>query len=135
LLDRIDLQVEVPRLKYEELHDYKKGETSAEIKKRVEAARKIQRERFKDYPGVECNSQMNGELINKFCTLAKNTEEFYKQVFDSLKLSIRIHNRILKIARTIADLEGNNKTSEHNLAEAEQYRNYDRLLADNQVFS
>ncbi|MBZ4687110.1 MAG: magnesium chelatase family protein [Clostridia bacterium] len=135
LLDRIDLQVEVPRLKYEELHDYKKGETSAEIKKRVEAARKIQRERFKDYPGVECNSQMDGELINKFCALDKNTEEFYKQVFDSLKLSIRMHNRILKIARTIADLEGNDKISEHNLAEAVQYRDYDRLLADSQVFS
>jgi magnesium chelatase family protein len=78
---------------------------------------------------------MDGELINKFCALDKNTEEFYKQVFDSLKLSIRMHNRILKIARTIADLEGNDKISEHNLAEAVQYRDYDRLLADSQVFS
>ena len=125
LLDRIDIQVEVENVNYEDLSSETKGEKSADIKKRVDRARKIQLERYKDY-SIYSNSQLDAGLIQEFCRLGEKENKILKSAFDNLGLSARAHSRILKVARTIADLdESENITSAH-LAEAIQYRNLDR---------
>jgi magnesium chelatase family protein len=134
LIDRIDLQVEVPRLNYEQLHNPNISETSEKIKKKVDKARDIQNERFKNLK-IEYNSQMNNDIIEKYCKLDNKTSQFLKNIFEMFKFSIRTHNRLLKVARTIADLEESENINKDNLAEAVQYRDYDRLLADTQIFS
>ncbi len=134
LLDRIDLQVEVPRLNYEQLHNHNTNEKSEKIMKRVNKARNIQKERFKKYK-IQYNSQMDNDMIEKYCKLDYKTSQFLKNIFEMFKFSIRTHNRLLKVARTIADLEESDNISEENLAEAVQYRDYDRLLADTQIFN
>lgn len=130
LLDRIDIQVEVPRVKYDQLYERKAEEKSFEIKTRVEEARTIQQERFKNYYQINYNSEMTNEMIKKYCVIEKKTSYFLKEIFDSFKLSIRAYHRILKLARTIADLEGLEIISKENIAEAVQYRDYDRFLAE-----
>jgi magnesium chelatase family protein len=126
LLDRIDLHVEVPAVKYNELSSRSSGETSTEIRNRVEAARKIQQERFKDYDGIYSNSQMTPKMVDKFCSLGEQESAILKSAFENLGLSARAHNRILKVARTIADLEESENITINHLAEAIQYRSLDR---------
>lgn len=126
LLDRIDLHVEVPAVKYNELSSRGSGETSATIRARVEAARKIQQERFKDYDGIYSNSQMTPKMVDKFCCLGEQESAILKSAFENLGLSARAHNRILKVARTIADLSGSEDITVNHLAEAIQYRSLDR---------
>lgn len=126
LLDRIDLHIEVPAVKYQELTDKTPAESSKEIKKRVEKAREIQKERFKNDKGVYCNAQMSEKMVLKYCALGEQEQLVLKQAFDNLGLSARAHNRILKVARTIADLkESENITVEH-IAQAIFFRSLDR---------
>lgn len=127
LLDRIDLHVEVTPVSYEELSDRKiEGETSKEIMERVIAARKIQIERFKDQEGVHCNAQMSGRMVHEVCELDQAGTVLLKTAMQKLQLSARAYDRILKVARTAADLGGSPKIKIEHLAEAIQYRSLDR---------
>lgn len=126
LLDRIDLHVEVPSVKYKDLEAKSKGESSADIKSRVNAAREIQRNRFKNVGGIYSNSQMTTAMVDEFCELSSNEKALLKSAFETLGLSARAHNRILKVARTIADLAEEKTIKAQHLAEAIQYRSLDR---------
>ncbi len=124
LLDRIDIQIEVPRLTTEELLNTKiKSETSEDIRKRVVKARKIQYERYKNYP-ILTNSQLNAELIKIFCKLDEKCETLLKTAIAKFNLSGRSYDRILKLARTIADIEGTENIESAHIAQALQYRNF-----------
>lgn len=125
LLDRIDIQVEVAAVDYDALSSLKKGESSAEIKKRVNKTRQIQLERYKDL-NIYSNSQLSPGLIQKYCRLGDKENELLKSAFDKLGLSPRAHSRILKVARTIADLAGEENIKTEHIAEAIQYRSLDR---------
>lgn len=126
LLDRIDLHIEVPAVKYQDLTDKKATEASAEIRKRVEAARKIQEDRFRNEKNVYCNAQMTSRMVEKFCTLGTEESKLLKDAFQKLGLSARAHNRILKVSRTIADLKGCSGIKKEHLAQAIFYRSLDR---------
>lgn len=125
LLDRIDIQAEVAAVDYDKLSSSTRGESSAEIKKRVNRTRKIQLERYKDR-GIYSNSQLTAGMLDEFCRLGEAENKILKKAFDSLGLSPRAHSRILKVARTIADLEGREDISTSNIAEAISYRSLDR---------
>lgn len=126
LLDRIDLHIEVPAVKYDELTDTTPAESSKEIKKRVENARKIQKERFKNDKGIYCNAQMTEKMVAKYCALGEQEQMVLKQAFDNLGLSARAHNRILKVARTIADLKSSENIQIDHIAQAIYFRSLDR---------
>jgi len=126
LLDRIDLHVEVLAVPYQELKSKKHGESSAQIQARVNEARKRQIHRFKDYPSVFCNAQMTAPMTEQFCALGEEESNLMQSVFNTLGLSARAHNRILKVARTIADLADSETIQTAHLAEAIQYRSLDR---------
>ena len=123
LLDRIDLIVEVPALDYEELRRKSPAESSAEIKKRVNAARDIQHRRFET--GSMCNAHMGTKELRKYCALSQESDELMKAAFDAMGLSARSYDRILRVARTIADMEGADNIGPEHIAEAIQYRTYD----------
>jgi magnesium chelatase family protein len=125
LLDRIDIHVELPSIKYKELTDTQDAETSAAIKNRVEIARKIQRSRFKD-EGIFSNAQMHVRLIKKHCVLELAAKELLKTAMAELRLSARAYNKILKVSRTIADLDGKQTIQAEHISEAIQYRSLDR---------
>jgi len=127
LMDRFDIQIEVPPISFDELTGQKRGETSKEIRKRVNKARQIQLERYKN-EGIFYNAQLNSRLIGKYCALNSAQRKMLRQAFVSLNLSARAYDRILKVARTIADLEGCQNIEDHHLAEAIQYRKLDRRL-------
>ena len=122
IFDRIDIHAEVPRMKFEKLADTKVGEESTSIRKRVTAARKRQQERFKNIDGVIANSEMQNQHIKKFCPLGEREMALLRQAVDQLHLSARAFHRIIKIARTIADLAGAENIEIPHLAEAIQYR-------------
>ena len=124
LLDRFDIHVEVPPVKFEELRNTEQTENSAEIKKRVDNARKIQRERFK---GISlCNAKINAEQFQKICIIDKEAENTLKNAFESLGLTARAYDKVLKVARTIADLEQSEVIRSDHVLEAVQYRSLDR---------
>ncbi len=125
LLDRIDIQVEVASVDYNKLSSSEKGETSAEIKEQINRARKIQLERY-DGSNIYSNSQLTPALMEKFCRLGEAENEILKKAFDNLGLSARAHSRILKVARTVADMEGAENISTAHILEAIQYRSLDR---------
>jgi magnesium chelatase family protein len=127
LLDRLDLQVEVPRLAHRELADPTPGEPSAAVRARVEAARMLQRERFAK-EGVHCNARMRPRHLQRFCKPDAAGQALLQQVTDRLGLSARSYTRILKVARTIADLAGSETVATAHLAEAIQYRSLDRRM-------
>ena len=102
------------------------AEPSAAIRERVIKARKIQEERFKDHPGVYCNAQMNSKQLRTFATPDKAGSKLLKEAMERLNLSARAYDRILKVARTIADLDGSQEIEARHLAEAINYRNLDR---------
>ena len=122
LLDRIDIHIRVPRVKYEELSSKKRAESSSEIRKRVLAARKIQLQRLEEYH-LFCNAQMNHALLQKLCNLEPQAQKLLEQAFKSLNLSARSYDRIVKVARTIADLAGAENIEAGHIAEAIQLRN------------
>jgi magnesium chelatase family protein len=126
LLDRIDIQIEVPAVKISDLHaDISKSETSAEILARVELAREIQYKRLKDY-GILCNAHMSAKLVKQFCKISSDAERLLETAIDKLGFSTRAYERILKISRTIADLEGRENIETKDVAEAIQYRHLDK---------
>ena len=124
LLDRIDIIVEAPALEYEELKNRAPAESSAEIKKRVNKARARQQERFAG-TDIASNAGMNTKALNTYCVLTPECEELMRQAFDSMGLTARSYDRILRVARTIADLEGAEDIGAEHIAEAIQYRTYD----------
>lgn len=125
MLDRFDLHIEVPSIRFDDLESKQKGETSEEIRKRVNKARQIQLNRYKD-SGIYCNSQLTPTLIEKYCSLSEESKALLRAAFDSLGLSARAHDRILKVARTIADLDGSENIETHHIAEAIGYRSMDK---------
>lgn len=125
LLDRIDLHVDVPALSYDELSYKYKSESSAEIKARVDIARQIQNERFKDY-NIRNNSQIPAEALSDFVKLTTDSENLIRNSFQKLNLSARAYHRLLKVSRTIADLEESKETQTEHLLEAVRYRSLDR---------
>jgi magnesium chelatase family protein len=126
LLDRIDLHVEVTPVPFRELSKIRKSEKSSEVRKRVIAARKIQEERFKEVEGVFANAQMSPKLLREHCSIDDEGQELLKMAMEKLGLSARAYDRILKVSRTIADLEGSEKINNEHLSEAIQYRSLDR---------
>ena len=126
LLDRIDLHIEVTPLPHSALAEKKLGEPSAVIRQRVIAARKIQEERYKNYKGIHCNAQMNQKLFRQWCDIDAECQELMKNAMDRLGLSARAYDRILKVARTIADLAGDDRINVTHLSEAINYRSLDR---------
>lgn len=125
LLDRFDIHVEVPPVKFDELRSSEITESSAEIKMRVDGARKIQRERFKGSSTL-CNAKINAEQFEKACIIDKAAEKTLKDAFESLGLTARAYDRVLKVARTIADLEQSEVICSEHVLEAVQYRSLDR---------
>lgn len=128
LLDRIDMHIEVPPVKYQELVGDSGGESSLTIRSRVQKARDIQKERFKKFKSVYCNAHMEAKYIRKYCILEREAEKLLKDAIERLGLSGRAYDRILKVSRTIADLEANEKITSYHVAEAIQYRSLDRNL-------
>lgn len=126
LMDRIDLHIEVTPVPFKNLASMKAGEPSAVIRERVIAARKIQEERFRGYAGIHCNAQMNSRLFREHCVLDAECQERMKVAMDKLGLSARAYDRILKVARTIADLAASPNITVEHLSEAITYRSLDR---------
>lgn len=130
LLDRIDIQVEVIPVKYEKLQGTEKIETSVKIKERVNKARVIQQNRYKELE-IHSNSQLTPNLIKKYCKLGEKEKQILKKAFETLGLSARAHDRILKVARTIADLDEKENIETSHITEAIQYRNLDKKYWSN----
>ncbi len=131
LLDRIDIHIDVPSLRYEELASKKEGESSEKIRERVDRARKIQVERFKNLKGkrkIYCNAQMETKEIKVFCQIDDESENLLRVAMEKFGLSARAYDKILKISRTIADLEGSPEIKPYHIAEAIQYRTLDRNI-------
>lgn len=129
LLDRIDLHLEVPSLGVEEVVADKWEESSESIRKRVLIARDIQHERFNELPGVHCNAHMTTREIRRYCKLSPSCVSLLRSAIESLGLSARAFDRILKVARTLADLDGADVIAERHIAEAIHYRSFDRKVA------
>jgi magnesium chelatase family protein len=125
LLDRIDIQVEVPRIQYKELSEPRNGDSSAVIRERVNSIRAVQRQRLQPYH-LHCNAQMESRHLRKFCKVGPECAKLLEMVTDRLGFSARTYTRILKVARTIADLAGSEEIHQAHLAEAIQYRSLDR---------
>ncbi len=126
LLDRIDIHIEVTPVPFEKLSEDRKGESSVYIRKRVTAAREIQTQRFEEFDNVHYNAQMGTKQIRNFCKLDAPSKELLKNAMERLNLSARAYDRILKVARTIADLENTAEVNGNHIAEAIQYRSLDR---------
>ena len=129
-MDRIDIHIEVANVTYDELKSDTHEEGSQSIKKRVDDARNRQLERFKE-DKIYCNAKMNVAQTKKYCKLDDAGELLLRNAFEKLKLSARAHDKILKVARTIADLEGSEKIQAKHVAEAISYRTLDRKYWQN----
>ncbi|WP_241558254.1 ATP-binding protein [Mariniphaga sediminis] len=126
LLDRIDIHLEVVPVPFKKLAEMEASENSEAVRKRVMEARKIQEKRFAEYKGVYSNAQMSSKHIRKYVQLDEAGNELIKNAMDKLGLSARAYDRILKVARTIADLESEEQVQAHHLSEAIHYRSLDR---------
>lgn len=126
LLDRIDIQIEITPVPFKNLAEAKEGESSQTIRERVIKARLIQEERFKDISGVHCNAQMSERMIHRYAEPDEKSTDLLRMAMERLSLSARAYNRILKVARTIADLDNSENVLSHHIAEAIGYRNLDR---------
>jgi magnesium chelatase family protein len=126
LLDRIDLHVEVTPVPFNELSSVKSSESSNSIRDRVINARELQAERYKNNPGVYCNAQMSSKMLKEICVIDTVGQNLLKNAMEKLNLSARAYDRILKVSRTIADLDASEKIKPEHLAEAIQYRSLDR---------
>jgi magnesium chelatase family protein len=125
LLDRIDIHIEVPPSRYQELSGNMPAESSSQIKERINKARAIQKERLKD-ESILSNAQMSHRQVRKFCALGKEENELLKMAMTELNFSARAYDKILKVSRTVADLAGNQDIKTEHLSEAIQYRSLDR---------
>ena len=126
LMDRIDIQVEIVPVPFEKMAEKTLSENSTSIRERVIKARKIQEQRFMNHPGIHCNAQMEAGLIHEFAEPDTQGLNLLRNAMSRLNLSARAYDRILKVARTIADLDGSNEVKSHHLAEAISYRSLDR---------
>jgi magnesium chelatase family protein len=126
LMDRFDMQVEVQSVPFEDMAKAPKGEPSAAIRERVVRARAVQEQRYAAFKGVHCNAQMTSALLHQYADPDASGMERLRLAMKKLDLSARAYDRILKVARTIADLEGSANVLEHHIAEAIGYRNLDR---------
>lgn len=126
LLDRIDIHIEVTPVPFEKLSEEEKAENSVQIRERVTTARELQTQRFKDLEKVHYNAQMNTKQIRKYCKLDETSKQLLKTAMERLNLSARAYDRILKVSRTIADLEGIEHIQAAHISEAIQYRSLDR---------
>lgn len=126
LLDRIDIQIEIVPVPFEKISEQSKGESSSTIRKRVIEARKIQEQRFINHPGIYCNAQMESQLLQQFAQPDEKGLALLRTAMTRLNLSARAYDRILKVARTIADLDACETILAHHIAEAISYRNLDR---------
>ncbi len=127
-LDRIDLHIEVPLVKFREISSEKPGETSATVRERVVAARQRQQKRFTAKPKITCNARMGSRELKAHCATDDATLEVLKFAMADLHLSARAYDRILKVARTIADLAGSENVISDHISEAIQYRSLDRQI-------
>lgn len=125
LLDRIDIHIDMPAVKYRELRDASGGQSSTEIRARVVAARERQLARYQGEK-IYCNAQMSSRQLARYCNISPDCERLLENAMTRLGLSARAHDRILKVARTIADLEGAESIGTTNISEAIQYRSLDR---------
>lgn len=128
LLDRIDLHIEVPRIHHEEFQKYENKLSSADMAAAVMKAQRMQRQRY-HHDSIRFNSELSGKFLREHCSVTKESSQLLKQAFESLGLSIRAHDRILKLARTIADLEQSERIDSSHIAEAIQYRKLDQQVA------
>ena len=128
LLDRIDIHIEVPAVKYKELSSERTGESSEDIRVRVQKSRIAQNKRFEKEKDIFCNAHMQSNEIRKFCRVDESGQDLLKNAITKLGLSARAYDRILKVARTIADLTGSEQILPEYVAEAIQYRSLDRQL-------
>lgn len=126
LLDRIDIHIEVTPVPFEKLSETRNGESSIAIRERVTAAREIQSERFEKYDAIHYNAQMSTKQIREYCQLDEQSLQLLKNAMERLNLSARAYDRILKVSRTIADLEASERVCSNHIAEAIQYRSLDR---------
>jgi magnesium chelatase family protein len=129
LLDRIDIHLEVPTVAYQDLVGAGPEESSAAVRQRVELARARQRDRFRGRPGLSANAHMTARDLRRYCALSEPVERLLREAVNRLGLSARAYHRILKIARTIADLAGADDLSTTHVSEAIQYRSLDRRKA------
>lgn len=126
LLDRIDIHIEITPVEIGSLSEKREGESSETIRERVIKARQIQNDRFKNHPNTHCNAMMNPAMMEKYCEINEDSKELIKMAMSKLGLSARAYDRILKVSRTIADLEGTENINEDHVAEAIGYRNLDK---------
>ncbi len=126
LLDRIDIHIEVVPVPFEKLSELQPAEPSESVRYRVIKARKIQMERFRKYEGIHSNAQLNPALMREHCNISAEGSQLLKNAMEKLGLSARAYDRILKVSRTIADLEESKDIEPHHLAEAINYRSLDR---------
>ena len=126
LLDRIDIHIEVVPVSYDELSNTKQSESSNMIRERVIRARENQAERFRDHDAIYSNAQMSSRMIREYCQIDEAGKNLLKKAMENLGLSARAYDRILKVSRTIADMEDNENIQSYHLAEAIQYRSLDR---------
>ena len=129
LLDRIDLHVEVPQIDYKQLSSNEQSEPSATVRSRVSSCRSLQRDRFEGIPEVRTNSDMGPKVMRQHCAVSAECSLLLEQAMEQLNFSARAHDRILKVARTIADLAGADELSSDHVLEAIQYRSLDRKLS------
>lgn len=125
MLDRLDLHIEVPAVDYNSLSSNSKTETSAEIRERVNKARKIQTERYKG-TGITCNARLTPSMLREFCVMTDDAANYLRKSFDELGMSARAYDRVLKVARTVADLKGNEKIEKSHILSAIRFRSLDR---------
>ena len=128
LLDRIDIHIEVPPVQYHDMSTLERGESSAQIRARVEASRTRQRHRFQDNPRVTCNAAMSAREVQTYCVPIPSAAELLKAAMQELNFSARAYDRIVKVARTIADMADSADITEVHIAEAIQFRTLDRTL-------
>ena len=126
LLDRIDLHVEALPVEYDDLASEQGGESSADVRARVVAARALQRERYKALPGVRCNAQLPSGALRRYCRMTPAAEKILRSAFERRGYSARAYDRILRVARTVADLDGSEVLDTAHLSETLQYRTLDR---------
>jgi magnesium chelatase family protein len=126
LLDRIDLHIEVAPVSFEEMTSNRRAESSALIRERVICARQVQQQRFEGQAHIHCNAMMPAQMVKQLCTISESGKSLLKTAMDKLGLSARAYDRILKVARTVADLENSADIRVEHLAEAIQYRSLDR---------
>jgi magnesium chelatase family protein len=127
-MDRIDIHIEVPAIKFREIADDTPAEPSANIRERVTRARTIQQDRFKS-DGIYANAHMKPRHIRKYCMIGADCQALMEAAMNRLGLSARAYNRVLKVARTIADIEGSRQIASEHISEAIQYRSLDRRVS------